>query len=453
MNDLALKTIADYGMLSQGDTVVVGVSGGADSMALLHFLHTYVQKLGILVIAAHVNHMLRGDDANQDEAHVRQWCLEHSVPFRCARYNVAACAKEKGISLEACGREMRYAFFETLAEEYDSKIATAHTLSDSMETVLFHMVRGTGIKGLRGIPPVRGRVIRPFIRVERWQTERYCSENQIVYRSDSSNFDNTFSRNRIRNLVIPELKYLNPALPRALEGLMRRAAADDDYLESLAAQLLRRACGEGGYDCGQLKAAAGPVRTRALRMAAAQAGSDCEEVHVTALERLLQKGMGRADLPGNVEARCWGGALSFAEQSQIFSECLWMELQPPQTVFFGGKKFIVQVLPLSAYKNDTKIYKMLLTNGVNYDTISGSIVLRNRREGDRFSPAGRGVTKTLKKLFQEAGMSPERRSKAAILECSGKLLWIEGFGVSEQAKIREGVQRALVVLPEEEFPT
>lgn len=96
---------------------------------------------------------------------------------------------------------------------------------------------------------------------------------------------------------------------------------------------------------------------------------------------------------------------------------------------------------------------MLLTNGVNYDTISGSIVLRNRREGDRFSPAGRGVTKTLKKLFQEAGMSPERRSKAAILECGGRILWIEGFGVSEQAKIREGVQRALVVLPEEEFPT
>lgn len=451
MNDLVLQTMAEYGMVSPGDAVVVGVSGGADSMALLHFLHTHGQELGVLVIAAHVNHMLRSD-AGRDEAYVRRWCSEHGVPFYCTRQDVAACAKEKGMGLEACGREIRYAFFETTARPYGAKIATAHTLSDSMETVLFHMARGTGLKGLRGIPPVRGNVIRPFIRVERWQTERYCFENHIDFVSDGSNFSNAFSRNRIRNLVLPELKKLNPALPRALEGLMRRAAADDAYLESLAMQLLRRAVLADGYDGRLLWDAPAPVRARALLAAAGQAGADCGEVHVEALEGLLQKGMGKADLPGGVEARCRKGVLRFEKSLSAPPEPLRMEIHPPQTVFFGGKRLAIRLVPLSAHKNDAKIYKMLLSNGVNYDTISGSIVLRNRREGDRFSPAGRGVTKTLKKLFQEAGIPPEQRGKAAILECGGQILWIEGFGASEQAKIWEGARQALVVLPEEEFP-
>ncbi len=451
MNSLVMQTVRVHSMLAPGDVVVTGVSGGADSMALLHFLHTHRNEWGITVIAAHVNHGLRGAEADAEEELVRRWCKENGVAFRLMKTDVSACAKARKMGLEACGRELRYGFFESLAQEYQAKIATAHTLSDNIETLLLHLARGAGLRGAQGILPVRGKIIRPLIRVERAQTEQYCQQNHIPFAVDSSNRSDAFARNRIRRHVLPQLRLLNPALPQALEGFMRRAGADEAYLQSLAAQKLAQAAVAGGYDCRILREAPEPVRCRALMEAARRAGADYTCAHVRALDCLLQKGRGQTDLPGGIQAVCQNGALRLQKTLQLRPQELPQEISPPQEALFYGRRLSFRVETLGNYKKDTKIYKMLLSAGVNYDTISGSIVLRSRQEGDRFAPAGRGVTKTLKNLFQEAGIPPERRGRTAIVECGGEIVWIEGIGVSERAKIREDTQRALVILPEEEL--
>ena len=205
MDSKMKEAIAKYNMLQYGDTVIAGVSGGADSMCLLHFLCVLRQEYGLNVIAAHVNHHLRAEESDRDESFVRTWCSTHGVPLSVFQADIYGMAKERGESIELCARQVRYMFFDSLAKQHDGKIATAHTLSDSIETMLFHLARGTGIKGMCGIPPVRGNIIRPLILLTGKQTRDYCKTHGVAYVVDSSNQEDTYTRNRLRHYVVPVL--------------------------------------------------------------------------------------------------------------------------------------------------------------------------------------------------------------------------------------------------------
>ena len=252
--------IAEFGLFPPQGRVIVGLSGGADSMALTHFLvyHTDLQ-----VLAAHVNHGLRGSAADQDEEVVRRWCEENGIPLRVLHADVKQQARERNLGLEECGREVRYAFFQELADRETDRIATAHTLSDQVETVLLHLTRGAGLRGLCGIPPVRGKIVRPFLRVTREQVEAYCRFYHLPYVTDQTNADRGFARNRVRLDVVPALKAVNPALEREIAGMTARLARDEAYLQEEAQRAVERAKTPNGYSRTELAALPTAILVRA----------------------------------------------------------------------------------------------------------------------------------------------------------------------------------------------
>lgn len=226
LNNL-LSTMRRYQMVQKGDTVICAVSGGADSMALLWAMYLLKEKLGITLCAAHFNHHLRGEESDRDAAFVRDFCGQFDIPLFTGGAQVTA--GEKG--LEAAAREARYRYFEGL----DGKIATAHTADDNAETMLMHLVRGTGLKGLGAIAPVSGRVIRPMLDITRKQVLAFLQEYHIRFVEDSSNGTDAFLRNRIRHHVMPLLQQENPQFSKSLSATAQRLRQDEQQLSELAA--------------------------------------------------------------------------------------------------------------------------------------------------------------------------------------------------------------------------
>ncbi len=451
MKDKVTALIAEQRMLSAGDTVIAAVSGGADSMCLLSLLFELRQELQIAVIAAHMNHLLRGAEADRDEAFVEDWCRQHGIPLQVERKNVAELARARGIGIEECGREERYAFFQRLYAQFTcAKIATAHTLSDQVETVLLHLTRGTGGRGLCGIPPVRGNIIRPLLNCTRTEIEEYCRKNAIPYVVDTTNGSSDYARNRIRLHVVPELKKINPGLEEAVRRMTGQMAEQEEYLTAQAEKLLLQASGHYGYSVKDLTSEPTVIRLRCCRIAAERTGvSNLEERHLKQMDHLLFHG-GRCSLPGKVTAEVFRGELRFVPATDFPPNAFRVRVAPPNTYQIEEREYSFEVLDAKLFFENRKVYKKLVSNAVNYDTISGSIVLRSRLPGDTFCPIGRGLTKTLKKLFNEQGIPPEQRGKLAVLESEGTILWVEGFGVSEQARIFPDTRKILIIVEESE---
>ena len=255
MENKALKTVEKYNMLSYGDKIVIGLSGGADSSALFHFLVSLREKYGLTIIACHVNHMLRGAEADRDESFVRSLCESEGVEFKLLRVDVAAIAQRNKESTEKCGRDIRYAFFDEIASSCGGKIATAHTASDNAETVLFNMTRGCGIKGLCGIPPVRDNIIRPLIEVTRSEIEEYCNRNGLKYVDDSTNFTREYTRNKLRLDVVKVLKEINPSFEATVSAMSDRMRIQAEHLDSIARSIMNDAYTDKGYKANLLYSA------------------------------------------------------------------------------------------------------------------------------------------------------------------------------------------------------
>ena len=447
------KTVADEAMFPPGSAVLVALSGGADSMALLHALLSLRETLGLRLIAAtHVNHGLRGEEALRDEQFVREQCRSLGTPLTVLHADVAAEAAARGEGLEAAGRRIRYAYFEREAERLGAVVATAHTLNDSVETVLLHLARGCGLGGLRGIPasatlPGGARAVRPLIGCTRAQVEGYCAENAIRFVTDSTNADPSFARNRVRVQVIPALTAINPSLPAAVSRLMKRAGQDEAYLRAQAADALECAAlcdGRDGWSVSFLAELAPALRSRALILAVEQkTGRSCSDAQIDALERLLITG-GEATLNQDWAARAAQGrfALVPRERAPVGRE---IPLQSGISCTFSGRIYMPELLALADFEKETKIHKNLLKNALNYDKISGYVSLRSRRPGDAFRPAGRGVSKTLKKLMNEEKLPVEKRDAVAVLCDREGIVLVEGFGCDERVRIGPDTHRVLVL--------
>ena len=292
LKEQAQRTIKKYGMLDHVGNVVVGVSGGADSMALLHILLSLSREApGPRILAAHVQHHLRGAEAREDEAYVRHICKEWGVPLFVHEEDIAALAERRKTGLEETGRQVRYAYLEEIAARHaPCRIATAHNRKDNMETVLLHLTRGCGLKGAAGIPPVRGAIIRPLLFCAREDIEAYCREQGIVYRQDSTNGDVAYSRNRIRREVLPSLTQINTGAEEAFLRFSLAARQDDDCLRELAVALVETAKTEKhSYNTASLLAAHPAIRSRALaEIVRREGGGVCEARHIDWLEKLLE---------------------------------------------------------------------------------------------------------------------------------------------------------------------
>ena len=452
------QAIAKYRMLSQGDSVIVGLSGGADSCALLHYLCSLRDELSLHIIAVHVNHMIRGEEAERDAAFAELFCKKLCVAFRLYRENIPALAAEKGIGLEQCGREVRYGIFEEEAKRCGGKIATAHTLSDSVETVLFHIIRGCAVNGLKGIPAVRANIIRPLISCERSDIEAYCTKQHIDFVTDSTNLTTDYARNKIRLQILPLMRELNPSVSDAIGRLSESAAADDGFICEYADRAAEEFLHNGRADL--LFACKFPVASRALmKICAARLSITPEQKHIASMCESLRRGAGSVNLPGDCVFTVKNGSVNFSKKSDFFKDCQkdkdWNVIFTPdeQTKTWeimtpDGHKIIFRIIDKNKYNNllsqNRKNEKNVFKNCLDCDRITEA-VFRFRKEGDIFSPVGRKCTKSLKKLFNEEKIPPAIRGQLPLLESDGKIAWISGLGVSEHFRVNESTQNVLYI--------
>ena len=235
MKDKVIETIKKYELIQAKDKIVLGVSGGPDSITMLDILRQIREEFDFEIVVAHINHMIR-KEAIQDEEYVKKYCEKNNIKCFVKRIDVIDIANNKKIGTEEAGRLVRYEFFdEVLKQTGANKIAIAHNKNDKIETIIMHVLRGSGLSGLKGIEPIRGNIIRPLIECEREEIEKYCDENNLEPRIDKTNFENDYTRNKIRNIVIPYIeKELNPNIIETIDRLSEVIKKEDRYLEKVA---------------------------------------------------------------------------------------------------------------------------------------------------------------------------------------------------------------------------
>lgn len=438
-----------WDMLPCGCSVIVGLSGGADSVALTDYLFRSAESNGTSVSAAHVNHGLRGAEAERDEQFVRDFCAARGIPLHVLHADIRSLALEKAQSLEECGREVRYSYFRSLCAP-GGRIATAHTLSDSAETVLMNLAKGSGPRGLSGIPPVRGCIVRPLLGITRAEVERYCRLRGLSYVTDSSNLSDDFARNKIRLRVVPVLKEINPEFEAAVARTAEILRSENDVLEKEAERALEEArLPEGGYSLSVLRNLPEPVLLRAAALSAERtAPGRLSFSQLTAVKGIVAAGFGSSTAAGNVCFSISGGRLLVGIQKHPEAPEEWsVPLVPEGTRLPDGRILTLKIVAYDAEK--PKIHNLLFNILSGYDTIiNNTCFVRNRRAGDAYRPAGRGVTKTMKQLFQEGKVPAAERSRRAILICGGKIVWAEGFGAAEEFRARPDEKSCEIIIKE-----
>ena len=452
LEDKCALAIRKFNMLPPCTTVIVGLSGGADSCALLHYLCTLRDELSLTLLAVHVNHMIRGEEAARDAAFAAGFCETLGVPFRLYQRDVPSIAAQRGIGLEQCGREIRYGILEDEAKKYGGRIATAHTLSDSVETVLFHLIRGSSVNGLKGIPPIRGNIIRPLITCERSEVEEYCARHGITYVTDSTNLTTDYARNKIRLQILPLMRELNPSVNDAIRRLSESAAEDDEFICGYSDAAAHAYLSTGWT--GKVFSSKRPVMSRALiRICAERLHIVPEQKHVAAMCDAIGRGEGSVNLPGGSIFSVHSDGISFSKKQELADQPVtcqdWKEaFRQGEIMAPSGLKINNLIMDINKYNDylsqNSEKAKIIFKNSLDYDTISEA-VFRFRREGDRFSPSGRHCTKSLKKLFNEEKIPPGIRGQLPMLESGGMLAWISAVGVSERCKVTEKTARVLYI--------
>lgn len=445
----ANETIKKYGMLDGKKGVLVGASGGADSMALMHFLCSKREQFGIKVCAAHINHGIRGKEAERDESYVREWCEKNSVELFVLHADVKSRAHQMGETVEEAGRRVRYSFFKEVSDKIGFITATAHTLSDSIETFLLNFARGTGLRGLCGIPPVRDGIIRPLIRCTRSDVEEYCQFYGIKYLDDSTNFSKNYSRNRVRLDIVPKLYLLNPALDKAAARLFDSLEEDKNCLETLAEEKLSGAMiSEGEYLISKLLVNSdAAVLNRCVSIAAERFTSESQEAfHIKKIAEFIRNGSGKIEIKSGCFADVKNGILRFYRKSgdKIADAdfCFPLEVGVYENHMY---KLVISPISRAWLKNFKNINKAYFKNAVDCDKIRGNALVQSKSAGDKMVPAGRNVSKTLKKLFNEIKVPVEVRPYIPVAKDESGVIWVANVGVSERCKVTEETKNAILL--------
>lgn len=435
MENKITEIIEKYHMISNGDKIVVGLSGGADSCALLHFLASVREKYDLTLIACHVNHMIRGEEADHDEYFTRELCCRMNVIYRLLKINVPIEAAKRKEGIEKCARDIRYDFFQQVAQEVDAKIATAHTASDNAETVLLNLTRGSGVNGLCGIPPVRGNIIRPLISVTREEVEQYCCKYHLHYVTDSTNLTDEYTRNKIRHRVIPVLKEVNPSLISNISRMTENLRCEVEYLNKTAEGILKEAQIKSGfpdsnsyYKAEKLYSSGEAIFAQLVFLMLKPFDIIPEAQHIEMVRRIC-KTSGAVQIKGNIFVVSKQGILRII-QKDTFDNNACIELEKNHNVVINNKKITLKRIGISEFNNAEKNANFLFINSGDCDTIPFRAVFRYRKSGDYFCLPKRNVTKSLKKLFNEMKIPSEQRNRILVLADGNDIIWIEGLGFS-----------------------
>ena len=427
MNRKILDFIRQQQMLAPGDTVICGVSGGKDSMALLHILLELQDALSITVAAAHFNHNLRGEESLRDQDFVEEYCRSRSIPLYVGSGDVAAFAADHGLGVEEAARQLRYAFLEGISPT--AKIATAHHAQDNLETMLMHLIRGCSLHGLSGIPPVRGRIIRPLLTTPPEELEAYLTARQIPHMEDSSNQSDDNLRNRLRHHVLPLLMQENPSLLSSASRFSLQLGETDRYLEDCAASVRHTLTVSGCLSCSGLLSQPRPIAMRSLRQFLAPV-PELSGSHLTAAMSLAASDCPSAQyhLPGGyVLSRCYDAlSLESGVSRAVPAPVL---LEPGQTVRFGPFLLSCQwgIAPAEPQEG---VFPLDITG------LSLPLTIRSRAPGDRIRlPAGH---KKLSRLMIDLKIPAALRDQLPVAVQGQELLALLPYVAADRRRAQVG---------------
>lgn len=450
-----LETIKAHDMFYTGDKVIVAVSGGPDSICLLHILYRLREEFRLTLYAAHINHCLRGEEADKDEEYVEKFCRELGIQCFSKRIDINKLSEERGLSTESAAREARYEFFEELVQKLGAqKVALAHNANDQAETVLMRIIRGTGMEGIVGIKAVRGNIfIRPLINIKRESIETYCEEHNLTPRIDKTNLESIYTRNKVRLELIPYIKEnFNSDIVMALNRLADTMSIDNQFMESMACEKYKKYCyvkGEKVIIDKEAFKEHEAVLTRVLRSAVSEIKGNLyniEKIHIYDLINLQAAGTGRKiNLPDNIVAfnSYYNIELTLKKDIEKKEEKEYF-LYINEETYIENHSFKVSLRIVS---KDEKIGLRDQTEVkyFDYEKIKGAITIRTRKNGDRFVPFGMKGSKKLKDLFIDLKIPQEERDSIPLVCFGEDIAWIVGYRISDTYKVDKNTNRILEV--------
>jgi tRNA(Ile)-lysidine synthase len=444
-----LKFIDENRLIGKGDRILTAFSGGADSVFLLYFLLKYKRRFKISFAAFHLNHKLRGEDADKDEKFCSSFCTENKIEYYSEAVDVKTIARKNKISVEEAGREIRYKELDQLSKEKGfNKIATAHNASDNAETMLLNVVKGTGIKGLSGIPVKRGKIIRPILTLDSGEIRKYLDEKKITYRIDVSNLDTGYERNFLRKEIIPKLKHkLNPQLEQKLLNSARILRNINSYFESQIKLIENEAV---KFSNGKLQINIKILNRLDVRLHGdffkniieknfhAETSSDNIDDILSLL--IMQTGR-KIDLTGNLIAA------KEREYVLIFRNKKERKFSKQKIRIDGRAEFDGHVLSIDRVKSK-KINPLGRKDDKSFEYISGDLIkddfeLRTWKNGDRFYPIGMKGSKKLSDFLTEQKITSIEKRNQLVLTNSGSIVWVVGLRLDERFKLTDSTRKTL----------
>ena len=438
-------TIEKYGMIQSGDHVVAALSGGADSVCLLHLLNDLQKEMNFTLSACHVNHQLRGEESERDREFCEKLCAKLEISLQVFCVDVRGESLRTKESEETCARCLRYEVFDRL----EGKVATAHTADDSMETTLWNLMRGTALKGLCGIAPTRGKYVRPLIDCTAQEVRMYCRTQHWCYEIDSTNDSDDYTRNRIRHQLVPLLQSENPQIAKTVRRMQEALLTDEKFLENETCRALDSAKLNGGFSCEKLNELPQSLRRRAVAEILKQHGTAVEYARLCAVEKMLSDGRGKLSVDGNRNVSVKNGVLSVNVEEREASPFEFPAVIGEWMPVSGTKKVKLTVIDEENVINSKKVNQKILKKYMDYDKIAHGLVIRSRKNGDCVRLASNPMTKSLKKLFNEKKIPLSQRSRLTVLADVNGILWVEGFGCDQRCCADENTRRMLTVVFDE----
>lgn len=456
-----LSYIRDNKLINPGDKVLVALSGGPDSVCLLNILFNLKEELKIELGAAHLNHMLRGKDAFEDEQYVIDICKEMNIECFTKQVNINEYSKKEKLSSEMAGRLVRYGFFDEIIKKHGyTKIATAHNANDQAETILFRLMRGTGLEGLGGIKVKRDNIIRPILCLSRQEVEDYIDKNHLKPRIDKTNFEKIYNRNKIRLDMLPYIKEnFNEDIVQTINRMASLLQKDNDFLEELSFNMYKKYCIEKDeyfiikeevFSQGEV------VVNRIIRNAITRFSKshyDFEMKHIYEIYNLAKSGTGKVvDLPNKIYAENIYGDIYI--KNKIEKESITYDTNEisisREELEKGSFEFREFDFEFHIIDNDKKIKSNLkhstFEKYFDFDKVQRDIIIRNRKDGDKITPLGMTGSKKIKDIFINMKIPKEQREIVPILCFDNKISWIVGLRVSDEFKITADTKKILKVV-------
>lgn len=456
-------------MLTCGDRVIAGVSGGADSVCLFLMLLELREKIGFDLIAVHVHHGLRGEAADQDQQFVEALCEQHRIPLEIFRVNLESIAKKRKQSLEEAGRMVRREAFDSVCKKYGgNKIALAHHQNDNAETLLWNLSRGTGLDGLGGIRPVNGKFIRPLLCMNRKEIEEYLAKRKQSYCIDETNAETDYTRNKLRHLVLPILEeQVNSAAVRHMNETMEQIWELQEYMQEQV-EAAYQECVQEHFEKAcwiqiqqkSFETFSELIKKMVIRKGMEQVGGkkrDLSHKHVDVMMELMNKQVGRTlDLPYEMHAkRNYEGirlekqrTYSFGEEkrAEIMQECM-SELNIPGETILADRNLKLRCKILEKPKNLSikDIPQKIYTKWFDYGIIKSSLYIRTRQAGDTIVIDEKGHQKKLKNWFVDEKIPKEVRDSQLLLAENNEILWVLGHRMSQAYQVKQSTKWILQI--------